>query len=251
MHINDARRHEDKLTCMHCNHPVIACKGQKNIHHFRHKANTSECTKGMGAGMTPDHINAQTKLLRMWDDENEKEFLIEQRECDCSGNIINLMNFKHDGNVMIAEYKQKFNNSKISWDLAIVSLHGSFIFGIEIENTNRTRETSRPDTENWCEIIAYDVNNYKPNDILKCNRVRPITCEFCLFALKRKQERLEQARKYIICNRLKLEEIELNKKKENARLDNCQCVYLCSAYRCTHHDVRGFIKCGLTCDHIN
>lgn len=242
LHIKDARRHEEGMTCMHCDGPVIACKGMKNIHHFRHRANTSDCTKGGRGGMTAEHINAQNKILKMWDDENCNELLIEQHFCDCSGNVINLMDFRRDGNVMVDEFKQKHNDRKISWDLAIVSLHGSFIFGIEIENTNRTRETSRPDTENWCEVQAHHVNNYKSNDVLQCKRVRPLMCEFCLFALRRKQERLEYVRRFQICTRMKLEEIELNKKREKARLDNCLCVNLSNKYRCLTHDVRGFIK---------
>lgn len=243
MHIKDARRHEDGLTCMHCDHPVIACKGMKNIHHFRHKANTSDCIKMRNGneGMTAEHINAQTKMLRLWDDESCHKLLIEQHFCDCSGNVINLMDFRCDGNVMVAEYNQKHNDRRISWDLAILSLHGAFIFGIEIEKTNRTRETSRPDTEDWCEVLASDVNNCKSNDILQCKRVRALICEFCLFILRRKHERLEQARRFEICTRLKLEQIELNKKREKARLDNCPCVHLDSRHRCIEHDVRGFL----------
>lgn len=242
MHIKDARRHEDGLTCMHCDHPVVACKGMKNIHHFRHKANTSECTARNGnEGMTAEHINAQTKMLRLWDDENCHKLLIEQHFCDCSGNVINLMDFRRDGNIMVAEYKQKHNDRKISWDLAIVSSNGSFIFGIEIEKTNRTHETSRPDTENWCELLAIDVNIFDEHYPIKCHRIRALICEFCLCRLRRKQERLEQIQRFAICTRLKLEQIELNKKREKARLDNCPCVHLDSRHRCIEHDVRGFL----------
>ena len=229
---------------MHCDAPVIACKGFKNIHHFRHRANTSDCVVARNGsdGMTAEHINAQTKILRLWDDETCHQILINQNFCDCSGNVINLMDFRKDGNVMVAEYKQKHNDRRIYWDLAILSLHGSFIFGIEIEKTNRTRETSRPETENWCELLASHVNDddfgHIPTD---CKRVRALICEFCLFRLRRKQERLEQARRFEICNRLRLEEIELNKKREKARLDNCPCVHLDSRHRCIEHDVRGFL----------
>jgi len=246
MHIKDARRHEEGMTCMHCDGPVVACKGMKNIHHFRHRANTSDCIKMRNGneGMTAEHINAQTKMLRLWDDENCHKLLIEQHFCDCSGNVINLMDFRRDGNIMVAEYKQKHNDRRISWDLAILSLHGSFIFGIEIEKTNRTRETSRPDTENWCELLATDVNHHTANDTLQCKRVRPFTCEFCLCMLRRKQEQLERARRFATCNRLKLEQIELNQKRENARKNNCECIHLCCCHRCTKHDVIGFIKCN-------
>lgn len=46
------------------------------------------------------------------------------------------------------------------------------------------------------------------------------------------------------CGRLKLEQIELNKRRENARKNNCECVHMCSCYRCTKHDVKGFIECN-------
>ena len=46
------------------------------------------------------------------------------------------------------------------------------------------------------------------------------------------------------CGHLKLEQIELNKRRENARKNNCECVHMCSCYRCTIHDVKGFIECN-------
>ena len=154
------------------------------------------------------------------------------------------MDFRVDGNVMLLEYRQKHNDKNISWDLAIVSKYGAFIFGIEIEKTNRTKETNRPDTKNWCELLANDINDKNfgqtPTD---CKRESPL-CEFCLFILKRKQEKLELARRFVICNRLKFEQIELNKKRENAIKNNCDCVHLCSCHRCTIHDVRGFNECN-------
>lgn len=158
--------------CPDCNKPVIFRKGDIRVHHYAHKAETSQCSYYEHPNESQIHKDAKLLMKKMLDDKKLIGFYWNCYKCKDDNSDIDTPDFIYEeGDKAVLEYRDK--NGKWIADVALVNEDKvKCIF--EIKYKHKTT-TVRP--EPWYEIDAVELIN-DINDCLMEVEKYPDHCSF-------------------------------------------------------------------------
>lgn len=146
----------DEYVCPECNRDLILCKGEKRIHHYRHKTDSAiPCNHYSNPGEAQIHKDAKRLIKSIL--ERKIPFSIVRKCVSCDTSEEFDIPEIDDTSKIILEYRFEYNGLKIA-DVAYIE-NGEIICIFEICNTHKTCSEDRP--EPWFEIDARTLEKKK------------------------------------------------------------------------------------------
>ena len=197
----------NKYKCPKCGKGVILADGGINARHYKHKKDTN-CSF-FNAGETDLHYDGKYKMKHLLL-HNTVEI---HHTCNICNEIEGFEIPKNDTNKVIIEYAFKHNGDQKYADVALLNKNDNLIAIVEIVNTHKTDEGTRPNP--WFEVSSTELCkiDITINEcVIMC--LRRYTCDDCI-ELRRLNElkQIERERIY---------ELERPAREERARLDKIE-----------------------------
>ena len=190
----------DEYVCPECNRDLILCKGEKRIHHYRHKTDSAiPCNHYSNPGEAQIHKDAKRLIKSML--ERKIPFSIVRKCVSCDTSEEFDIPEIDETSKIILEYRFEYNGLKIA-DVAYIE-NDEIVCIFEICNTHKTCSEDRP--EPWFEIDARTLIDTVSNNntVLKIPCIRCEKCYNC-----KKKEEYEKERQNFILENLKKIKIE-------------------------------------------
>ena len=211
-------KYKDAYKCCACYKSLILCKGNKNIHHFRHCKDTTCIRYDKPQLQSKRRIHEEAKLqLQSWI-EQERVIRI-KRNCSCCKKDeyeCYITPIKIDTKVEL-EQRYIFNDRNIFYDVAHLNNEKNIIEAFEIVDTHKTDEANRPEYIKWFEISASEImekamEHFEDNYEIILNNERAFTCNKCVIKLIEKKIQDDIREEEIRCMR---KQQELKKLQDN------------------------------------
>jgi hypothetical protein len=184
----------DEYVCPECNRDLILCKGEKRIHHYRHKTDIAiPCNHYSNPGEAQIHKDAKRLLKSIL--ERKIVFSIVRKCVSCETSEEFDIPTVDENSKIILEYRFDYNGLKIA-DVAYIE-NDEIICIFEICNTHKTCSEDRP--EPWFEIDALtliDVVSNCNDTTLNIPCMRDYKCDIC----KKKEEYEKERQNFILEN---------------------------------------------------
>ena len=211
-------KYKDAYKCCSCNESLILCKGEKNIHHFRHCKDTTCIRYDKPHLQTKRRLHEEAKLqLQSWI-EQERVIRIKKQCGCCKQDEYECYTTPFDiFTKVVLEHRYTFNERNIFYDVAHLNHENKIIEAFEIVYTHKTDEENRPDDVKWFEISAEEImkkamEHFEDNYEIVLNNEREYTCEKCVIQSKEKKIRDDIREEEIRCMR---QEQELKKQRDD------------------------------------
>jgi ribosomal protein S27AE len=197
----------NKYKCPKCGKGVILADGGINARHYKHKKDTN-CSY-FNAGESDLHYDGKYIMKHLLL-HNTVEI---HHTCNICNEIEGFEIPKNDTNKVVIEYAFKHNGDQKYADVALLNKNDNLIAIVEIVNTHKTGEGTRPNP--WFEVSSNEISKIDIT-INECiiNCLREYTCEVCI-----EKARIEQLKRE---EKARLDEIEQLKREEKARLDKIE-----------------------------
>jgi hypothetical protein len=166
----------DEYVCPECNRDLILCKGEKRIHHYRHKTDSAiPCNHYSNPGEAQIHKDAKRLIKSML--ERKIQFSIVRKCVSCDTSEEFDIPEIDETSKIILEYRFEYNGLKIA-DVAYIE-NDEIVCIFEICNTHKTCSEDRP--EPWFEIDARTLIDAVSNNntVLKIPCIRCEKCDNC------------------------------------------------------------------------
>jgi uncharacterized protein YkuJ len=164
----------DEYVCPECNRDLILCKGEKRIHHYRHKTDSAiPCNHYSNPGEAQIHKDAKRLIKSML--ERKIPFSIVRKCVSCETSEEFDIPTVDENSKIILEYRFDYNGLKIA-DVAYIE-NDEIVCIFEICNTHKTCSEDRP--EPWFEIDASTLIEAVSNNNDTVLKIPCIRCEKC------------------------------------------------------------------------
>jgi len=211
-------KYKDAYKCCSCNESLILCKGEKNIHHFRHCKDTTCVRYDKPHLQTKRRIHEEAKLqLQSWI-EQERVIRIKKQCGCCKQDEYECYTTPFDiFTKVVLEHRYNFDDRYIFYDVAHLNHENKIIEAFEIVHTHKTDEENRPDDVKWYEISAEEImkkamEHFEDNYEIILNNERVYTCNECIIQSKEKKIKDDIREEEIRCMRI---EKELKKQRDD------------------------------------